>query len=150
MVFVRLQPYKQSTLKRSGAEKLKPRFYGPYKVIRKVEEVAYQLELPPNKKIHNIFHVSYLKKVLGQQTIVSIELPPLDDEGKLVLIPEEVLATREKRLRNRSIIELLVKWKGLPLEDATWEEAHILEHPNLHCLRQAIFGREDLSCPLFK
>ena len=31
LVFVRLQPYKQSTLKRSGAEKLKPRFYGPYK-----------------------------------------------------------------------------------------------------------------------
>ena len=76
-----------------------------------------------------------MKKVLVQKIIVSIELPPLDDEGKLVLIPEEVLDTREKRLRNRSIIEHLVKWKGLPLEDATWEGAHILEHPNLHCLR---------------
>ena len=51
------------------------------------------------------------------------------------MIPEEVLDTKEKRLRNRSIIEHLVKWKGLPLEDATWEGAHILEHPNLHCLR---------------
>ena len=135
MVFVRLQPYKQSTLKRSGAEKLKPRFYGPYKIIKKVGEVAYELELPPNSKIHNIFHVSCLKKVLGQKTIVSTELPPLDDEGKLVLIPEEILDTREKRLRNRSIIEHLVKWKGLPLEDATWEGAHILENSNLHCLR---------------
>ena len=122
-------------MKRSGVEKLKPRFYGPYKVIRKVGEVAYELELPPNRKIHNVFHVSCLKKVLGQKTIVSIELPPLDDEGKLVLILEEVLDTREKRLRNRSIIEHLVKWKGLPLEDATWEGAHFLEHPNLHFLR---------------
>ena len=90
----------------------------------------------PNRKIHNVFHVSCLKNVLGQKTIVSTELPPLDDEGKLVLIPKEVLDTREKRLRNRSIIEHLVKWKGLPLEDATWEGAHILEHPNLHCLRK--------------
>ena len=55
MVFVRLQPYKQSNLKRSGAEKLKPRLYWPYKIIRKVGEVAYELELPPNSKIHNIF-----------------------------------------------------------------------------------------------
>ena len=58
LVFVRLQPYKKSNLKRSGAKKLKPRFYEPYKVIRKVGEVAYELELPPNRKIHNIFHVS--------------------------------------------------------------------------------------------
>ena len=53
LIFVRLQPYKKSTLKRSGVEKLNPRFYGPYKVIRKVGEVAYELELPPNRKIDN-------------------------------------------------------------------------------------------------
>ena len=135
LVFFRFQPYNQRTLKRSGAEKLKPRFYGPYKVTRKVGEVAYEFEPLPNRKIHNLFHVSFLKKFLGQKTIVSIELQPLEDEGKLILIPEEFLDIRGKRLRNRSIIEHLVKWKGLPLEDATWEGAHILEHPNLHCLR---------------
>ena len=88
-----MQPYKKSTLKRSGVDKLKPTFYGPYKFIRKVGEVAYELELPPNRKIHNVFHVSCLKKFLGQKTIVSTELPPLDDEEKLVLIPKEVLDT---------------------------------------------------------
>ncbi|XP_059064617.1 uncharacterized protein LOC131856731 [Cryptomeria japonica] len=70
--------------------------------------------------------------VIGQQVMVSTELPPLDDDGKLVLIPKEVFDTRERRLRNRNIIEHLVKWKGLPLEDATWEGVEILEHPNLH------------------
>ena len=69
------------------------------------------------------------------KNIVSTELPPLDDEGKLVLIPEEILDTREKKLRNRSIIEHLVKWKGLTLEDATWEGSHTIEHSNLHFLR---------------
>ena len=46
MVYLRLQPYRQSSLKKSGAKKLKPRFYGPYRVIRKVGEVAYEIELP--------------------------------------------------------------------------------------------------------
>ena len=82
LVFLRLQPYPQSSLKKSGAKKLKPRFYEPYKVVRKVGEVAYELKLIEGSKIHNVFHVSCLKKVLGQQIIASIELPPLDEEGQ--------------------------------------------------------------------
>ena len=65
LVYLRLQPYRQSTLKQKGAEKLKPRFYGPYRVIGIVGQVAYELELPQGSKIHNIFHVSCLKKALG-------------------------------------------------------------------------------------
>ena len=65
MVYLRLQPYRQSSLKRSGVEKLKPRFYGPYRVIRKVGEVAYELELPEGSQVHNVFHVLRLKKAIG-------------------------------------------------------------------------------------
>ncbi|KAH9323865.1 hypothetical protein KI387_018504, partial [Taxus chinensis] len=46
LVFLRLQPYRQSSLKQKGAKKLKPRFYGPYRVVRRVGAVAYELELP--------------------------------------------------------------------------------------------------------
>ena len=81
----------QSSLKKKGAEKLKPRFYDPYKVIQKVGEVAYELELIEESKIHNAFHVSNLKKTSGQHIAPSIELPPLDDEGLLVLITERIL-----------------------------------------------------------
>ena len=81
MVFLWLQLYKQSSLKRSGAEKLKLRFYGPYRVIKRVGEVAYELELPEGSKIHKVFHVSCLKKAMGQQINTSEELPPLDEEG---------------------------------------------------------------------
>ena len=81
LVFLRLQPYKKSSLNKSGEDKLKPRFYGPYKVIRRVSEVAYELELPEGSQIHNVFHVSCLKKAVGQFINTSEELPPLDEEG---------------------------------------------------------------------
>ena len=64
MVYLRLQPYIQSSLKKSRAEKLKPRFYGPYRVIHKVGKVAYEIELPEGSQVHNVFHVSRLKKAI--------------------------------------------------------------------------------------
>jgi hypothetical protein len=81
LVFLRFQPYRHSSLKKSGAEKLKPRFYGPYSIMRRVGEVSYELELPEGSKIHNVFHVSCLKKVVGQFINTSEEIPPLDEEG---------------------------------------------------------------------
>ena len=65
LVYLCLHPYRQSSLKQKGANKLKPRFYRPYRVIHKIGQVAYELELPQGNKIHNIFHVSCLKKALG-------------------------------------------------------------------------------------
>lgn len=103
----------------SGAEKLKPRFYGPYKVLKRIGEVAYELELPEGRKIQNVFNVSCPKKIPSQHTIASFKLPPLDEEGKLVLVPEGIADWRERRLRNKVVREYLIKWKNLPLEDAT-------------------------------
>ena len=94
-VYLHLQPYQQSSLKKKGAEKLQPHFYGPYKIIRKVGEVAYELELPPESKIHKVFHVSNLKKVVGQQIVTSFEMSPLDDKGQLFLILEHILEVQE-------------------------------------------------------
>eukprot|EP00253_Pinus_taeda_P027402 PITA_27402 len=94
-------------------------------------EIAYEFELPQGRKIHNIFHVSCLNKALGQQVTVTDELPPMDDEGHLVLQPKAIIDFRERRLRSRMVREFLVRWKNLPDEDATWESEEILQHPSL-------------------
>eukprot|EP01018_Ginkgo_biloba_P006467 Gb_16217 [translate_table: standard] len=73
----------------------------------------------------------------------------IENEGKLVLVPDAIIDTQEKRLRNKIITEYLVRWRGLPTEDATWEGPEILEHPALHCLWASNFGKVDLKCPLF-
>jgi hypothetical protein len=76
LVYLRLQPYRQASINKNGTEKLKPCFYGPYRVKRKVGAVAYELELPQGSKIHNVFHVSCLKKALGQHIVANEGLPP--------------------------------------------------------------------------
>ena len=109
--------------------------------------MAYELELPEGSKIHNVFHVSCLKKAVGQHVATSSELPPLDEEGQLVLVPEEILQERERKLRSRVIREFLVKWKDLPIEDTTWEGEQVLQHPNLKLLedKQSRVGRTVMS-----
>lgn len=87
--------------------------------MKKIGEVAYELDLPLDNRIHNVFHVSCLKRALGQRITPSAELLPLDDEVKLILELKTVLDVREKKLQNKVIPEYLVKWKGLPSEDAT-------------------------------
>jgi hypothetical protein len=97
------------------------------------------LELPQGSKIHNVFHVSCLKKALGQHIRPIEVLPPMDEEGQLVLIPKEVLEVREKRLRNRSIKEYLIRWKDLPIEDATWEGERVVREAGLDLLEDKQF-----------
>jgi hypothetical protein len=84
---------------------------------------------------------------VGQHVVTSTELLPLDEERKLILIPEEVLETREQKLSNRSIKNYLIKWKNLPMEDATWEAEQILQHPGLQLLedKQSQGGRTIMS-----
>jgi hypothetical protein len=82
-VFLRLQPYKKNSLKADHCQKLAPKFYGPYIVLKRVVQVAYQLALPSHYKLHIVFHVSYLKKVIGTKFQTQTNLPELDEEGSI-------------------------------------------------------------------
>jgi hypothetical protein len=60
--------------------------------------MAYQLEFPSHSKLHPVFHVSYLKKVLDTRCHTQTSLPELDEEGSIWLQPQAVLDQRERHL----------------------------------------------------
>jgi hypothetical protein len=68
-VLLQLQPYKKNSLKVDHCQKLAPKFYGPYTILKCVRQVAYQLALSSHSKIHLVFHVSCLKKVIGRRRL---------------------------------------------------------------------------------
>ena len=75
-VFLQLQPYKQLSLKQAKKDnKLSPKYYGPYKVLQKIGTMAYKLELPITSRVNSVFHVSFLKKVIGDKLPVQTILP---------------------------------------------------------------------------
>ncbi|KAA3455755.1 Transposon Ty3-G Gag-Pol polyprotein [Gossypium australe] len=79
-VFVRLQPYRQLSLRLHKYQKLSPRFFGPYKVIQRVGNVAYKLELLASTRIHPVFHISQLK-LCKEQPLQQITPLPLFREA---------------------------------------------------------------------
>ena len=75
-VFLRLQPYKKMSLKQAKKDtKLSSMYYGCYKLLQNIGTMAYKLELCASSRVHPVFHVSCLKKVIGDkfpvQTIFS-------------------------------------------------------------------------------
>ena len=77
------------------------------------------------------------------------ELPPTDDEGRLVLQPQAILDTQERQLWSRAVKEYLVRWRNLPDEDATWESEKILQHPSLQLLEdKQHFGGSTIIFPI--
>lgn len=65
VVLLKLQPYKQTTVREAMPRKHSSKYFGPHTIIKKIGKVGYRLQLPPTTKIHNIFHVSQLKRYEG-------------------------------------------------------------------------------------
>jgi hypothetical protein len=90
-VFLQLQSYKKTSLKANHCQRLGPKFYGPYIVLKCVGQVAYQLAFPSHSKFHLVFHVYCLKKVIRTKCQTQTNLPELDEEGSIWLQPQVVL-----------------------------------------------------------
>ena len=95
-VYLRLLPYKQSSMHHKKLGKLAPRYYGPFQVIQKIGEVSYKLDLPPSSLIHPVFHVSNLKAKLGNQVVPRPTL--LSMNADLVITPEPVMILARKSI----------------------------------------------------
>ncbi|KAL5856684.1 hypothetical protein ACOSQ3_004142 [Xanthoceras sorbifolium] len=102
-VYLRLQPYRQQTVVFRSSWKLSPRYFGPYKILEKIGPV------------HNVFHVSLLKKFVGTSIPLQTELPPVAADSTLLSQPERILDSRTiQKGHYRPREEILVKWLGAP------------------------------------
>ncbi|KAJ7531995.1 hypothetical protein O6H91_14G067900 [Diphasiastrum complanatum] len=104
--------------------KLPTRYCGPFRIVRRICSLVYKLNLQVKSTAHPIFHVSRLKLSLHDgDTVGSVEdLSHLEDVLLSVpLEPEKVLKTRDKQLRNHSISECLIRWKGHTEDDDSCE-----------------------------
>lgn len=116
-VYLRLQPYRHSSVALHQNLKLSPRFFGPFQIIQKVGEVAYKLNLPETSKIHLLFHVSNLKLALGGNDQQGTSLPEMDGSSGVVgPLPQAILDRRTQRNKE----EVLIHWQGLSPAKATW------------------------------
>ena len=75
-VLLKLQPYRQGSIARPKSFKLAPHYYGPFTILERIVAVAYRLELPSGAGIHNVFHISLLRRfVEGSGTMKPTEWP---------------------------------------------------------------------------
>lgn len=128
-VWLKLQPYKQTSIQHRCNQKLSHKFYGPFRVTAVVGKVAYKLRLPTEAKIHNVFHVSQLKPFHGQLPQVT-HIPPwlhgTDSITNSERMPECILDRRIIKVNNAAQTQYLVKWSNMPAEDSTWLDANSL------------------------
>ena len=113
---------KKHTLILGKYKKLAPRYCGPFEILAKVGQIAYHLALPPNIKVHNVFHVSILKIYVDDVShVIDWNVIHVEPEGEFQVGLEPILDRRELLLRNRTIRQVNVQWKHLSPEEANWE-----------------------------
>ncbi|KAK9011310.1 hypothetical protein V6N11_044162 [Hibiscus sabdariffa] len=121
-VFLKVSPWKK--VMRFGRKgKLSPRYIGPYEIVGRVGPVAYRLLLPPElEKIHDVFHVSMLRKYRSDPShVMPVEEIELNPDLSYDKEPIEIIASDSKVLRDRTIELVKVKWRHRGVEEATWE-----------------------------
>ncbi|XP_050939305.1 uncharacterized protein LOC127148919 [Cucumis melo] len=123
MVFLKVAPMK-GVLRFAKKGKLSPRFVGPFEILERIGPVAYRLALPPSlAAVHDVFHISMLRKYVADPTHV-VDFEPLQFSENLSYEeqPVEVLAREVKKLRSREIPLVKILWQNHGVEEATWEK----------------------------
>ncbi|XP_068649561.1 uncharacterized protein [Aristolochia californica] len=107
-------------------------------VLHRIDIVAYRLQLPPDAKLHDIFHVSLLKPFKGDSPLLHTALPPIQD-GRSIPTPTHVLQAH----RAQDPWEVLVQWSDEEMVEASWEPLESFQalYPNF-ALEDKLFLQE--------
>jgi ribosomal protein L21E len=134
MVYLKIQPYRHTSLSAHRSLKLHSKFYGPFRVLERIGNIAYKILLPTGCQLHNVFHVIQLKKHLGPKAVPSTELPLIDNKGTVKVAPMAILQRRMIPRDNEPVVQWLVQWVNLPEAKATWEDAAFIQKvfPSFH------------------
>ncbi|XP_072073870.1 uncharacterized protein [Arachis hypogaea] len=116
-VLLKNKPYRQRSLSLEPHNKLRKRYYGPYKVIQKVGKVAYRLELPESCALYPVFHVLVLKPFHGPPPVSVPSAAKLP--SSLQPRPAAIIASRVVSTPTRPRTELLIDWEGVPRHETT-------------------------------
>ncbi|KAM0832634.1 hypothetical protein ACQ4PT_064772 [Festuca glaucescens] len=122
MVFLKLQPYIQQSVATRGNQKLSFRYFGPYKVIKRVGEVAYKLDLPSSSQVHPVVHVSQLKRQVPPQVQVHTSLNIMSLEPEYALVPARIIHRRRVSTGAGEATHIQVLWSGAAPQLVTWED----------------------------
>jgi hypothetical protein len=138
MVYLKMQPYRETALGLRNALKLSSKYYGPFRILKKVGKVAYQLQLPEGTLLHDVFHVNQLKRHIGPKAVPNPKLPLLTPDGKVKVAPLAILQYRQVP-RNAGDYDIpvpqwLIHWENLTPAEATWEDAKFIQKtfPSFH------------------
>lgn len=112
LVFVKLQPYCQHSVQLRRNRKLGLKFFGPFPIIARIGKVAYCLQLLPTARIHDVFHISQLKRCHGDPTHQYLPLPLLTHDSGPLISPIKILDSRTIMVGEDRKTHVLVEWDG--------------------------------------
>ncbi|KAJ0556028.1 putative nucleotidyltransferase, Ribonuclease H [Helianthus annuus] len=121
-VLLKVSPWK-GVVRFGKRGKLNPRYVGPFEIIEKIGKVAYKLKLPAELgAVHNVFHVSNLKKCLSDETlIIPFKELTIDERLQFVEEPVEITDRDVKVLKHKRIPLVRVRWNSKRGPEYTWE-----------------------------
>ncbi|GJR28406.1 putative reverse transcriptase domain-containing protein [Tanacetum coccineum] len=133
-VLLKVSPWKEVV--RFGKKgKLAPRYVGPFEIVERVGPVAYRLKLPQELScVHDMFHVSNLKKCLAEPDVqVPLDEIEIDENLRFIEEPIEIVERDVKKLKRRRIPLVKVRWNSRQGAEYTWEheDQFRMKYPHL-------------------